>query len=192
MKGFLLIIAFLASNSYASNNKFLKCLGQEELYYHQQGKTPGAVQKLTEKLISEFIQISDTLTIKSRFQSEICNSNSKTPPSLVLLQLILTHKEKIFITKAPKDSVKQRSMDQRMMKEITLNGFNAFKTYINQLQAQAKKPNCIINKIPALKDFYFKTRYTLENQGIRKLILEIKNIDAVFKKLNNKNILDKC
>lgn len=192
MKCFLvvLITLFLNSMAYGNNKEFLKCLGEEESYYHKK-KLAGAYVQLNKKLISEFIQLSDTLTIKKQYQNEICN-NKNILPSLNLLKLILIKKESLFISLATSGDTVQKSMDHRTKNELTIMGAHTLINFINELQGQASKPNCILNKVPELKDFYLKTRYTLEDQGIISLLNGLKNIDLIFHKLNDKNLLNNC
>lgn len=191
MKFFLLISIFFSSLSFGATNKsFLKCLGKEEQYYHTK-KLSGPYFKLNQKLISEFIQLSDTLTIKSRFQKKICNDKDSLP-SMTLLKLILTHQAQIFQSLAHKNDVSQRSMDKRTSKEMSSMAVFALISFINELQAQAKKPNCVIGKIPELKEFYSLTRYTLEDQGVLRLLETLKDLESIFKKLNDKTYLKNC
>ncbi len=176
--------------AWSANQEFLKCLGAEELHYHN-SKLNGAYQRLNQKIISEFIQLSRTLTIKDKYQKEVC----KTPnslPSLILLKLLLTKRESLFISSANKLDISQTSIDQGAMKEVTKEGFRIFVSFINDLQAMSNTPNCIIKKIPELKEFYFKSRYTMEDTGLRRLVDELGDLGPIFKKLNNKNILKDC
>jgi len=190
MKYILVLTILFSSASFAANKQFLKCLGQEELFYHTK-KVAGPYKKLNEKMISELVQISRTLTIKTKYQDEIC-TNKNYPPSMVLLKLLITKKQKIFLSLTSRLDVKQRSMDKRTMTEIVHNAGQTFVNFVNNLQVISGKPNCIVKNIPDLKLFFVKSRYTLEDEGILKLISEINDIDNLFKKLNQKGILKKC
>ena len=68
----------------------------------------------------------------------------------------------------------------------------AFINYIDDLQAQGHKPNCLLDQSQELKDFYFKARYTLEDIGAHKLFSELKNLKQLFDNLIDPKFLAKC
>ena len=186
---FLLIFTYSFS-SFANNKAFLKCLGSEEKYFHTQ-KLSGPYLKLNEKLISAFIQMSETLTMKDFFQKEVCE-NKDTLPSIRTLEIILFHKRKAFISKAPKGDLVNISIDEQGIDTILETSTEAFVNLIDELQANSKKPNCILENIPELNKFYFKARHIQEEVGMAKLIMEIEDVKAVFTKLNSKSLSSKC
>jgi hypothetical protein len=191
MKLFLLLSFIFTTLSHASPNKeFLKCLGDEEQYYHK-NKLAGPYLTLNKRLISEFIQLSDTITIKRKYQDIVCKSPN-TFPSVTLLKLILIHKGNLFVSLAKKNDIVNRSMDERTTDEMSNMAVYALIDFINNFQAQSKKPNCIITKIPELGKFYEQTRYTMEDQGISRLLVTLKDIEGIFKKLGDKNLLKDC
>ena len=186
----VLFLLFFQSQTVFGKTSLLHCLGKEEKGYHKR-HAGGPFPKINEKLISEFIQLSDTLVLKPKYQSEVC-SFDKFPPSIQLLKLILVKKDKIFVSIAKKGDIVQRSLDGQTTEELITMGSFLFIELINDLQTQSKKPNCITKQIPALKDFYKKSRYILEDKGILELIAEIKNIESVFTKLLDPNLLKNC
>jgi hypothetical protein len=191
MKFFLLLTFLFTTLAYGSPNKgFLKCLGQEEHHYHK-NKLAGPYLKLNQKLISEFIQLSETITIKKTYQDEICK-NPNALPSVTLLKLILIHQENLFVSLATKNDIVNRAMDKRTTKEMSNMAVYALVDFINNFQAQSKKANCITTKIPELAKFYEQARYTMEDQGVLRLLKTLKDIEGIFKKLNNKNLLKDC
>lgn len=190
MKYLIVLVLTLLFQSHVFADNILHCLGAEESYYHK-NKVSGAYYRLNSELIGKFIQLSKTLKIKRKFIQNICHNNLTTP-SMALLQVLLTHHEKAFYSLATKQDIKQRAADMSTIKEITNMAHYAFTHFIDRLSSQVKKSGCIINKIPELKKLYKKSRYTLEDQGLKKLIHEIKDLEGVFKKLNNKIILKGC
>ncbi len=177
-------------SSFANNKAFLKCLGSEEKYFHTQ-KISGPYLKLNEKLISAFIQMSDTLTMKESFQKDVCN-NKSTLPSIRTLEIILLHRKAAFVSKAPKGDLVNISLDKQGVETILEISIEAFVNLIDELQTNSKKPNCILENIPELNKFYFKARHIQEEVGMAKLIKEIKDVKAVFTKLNSKSLTSQC
>jgi hypothetical protein len=186
----IFLILFLSVHAQAQSKEFLKCLAQEELQFHKQ-KVGGAYYKLNQKLISELIQMTKTLTLKEKYQEQICNAPKKLV-SLTLLKLMMIHKEDLFISYAPKGDLSMRSVDNQTKTEIVHESMKAFIHFINHLQAQTEKPNCLITKNKELYNLYLKARYTLEDQGLRQLINEVKDLEAIFDFISNRKNLLNC
>lgn len=186
----LIVSSFSSTYTYASEKEFLKCLGAEEKFYHT-NKKGGAYINLNKAIISAFIQMSDTLDMKKSYQEKICR-HKNFPPSLATLYYILQYQEKAFISKAEKLDLVQRSKDDKMKTEVITRTFYALTGFIDDLQTQVTKPNCIVKHIPTIKEFYTNSRYTMEDVGIKRLFKSIKNYEQVLIKLHEKKFLAKC
>lgn len=176
--------------SFASEKKFLKCLGEEELNYHKKN-LGGAYINLNKMMITEFIQMSETLSLKEKFQNKICQ-NKTFQPSLMTLYIILKYQEAAFSFHASERDVVQNSKDKKTMNEVINRSFFALTNFIDDMQSRAIKPNCIIDQIPELRELYKKARYTLENIGTRRTIAEIKNLKKLIEKLSSKETRQAC
>lgn len=185
----LLFFCFSTSLSFASQD-VLKCLGQEEKFYHKK-RLGGALLKINKSLISEMLQISETLEIKPKYVSEVCNSK-KFSESVQLLKLILREKDNLFIFKSAPGDVVQRSQDERAIKEIINRSAFLFIKLINHIQSDFKQANCVIKEIPQIRTFYHSARYILEDEGIEKLLPEPNQINSIFDALFSKKLREKC
>ena len=190
MKLLIVIVIFCSTLAFSKSKPLLKCLGTEEAQYHKL-KISGAYLNLNQKIISDFVQMSDTLDINSKFLKEVCQ-HPEFPPSLSLLNIILKHQEKAFIISAHKKDIALLSKDKKTITEVLRRGFYSFLEFIDDLQTQVSKPNCIVNSIPELKIFYLKTRYTLEDTGYKMALKDIKDIEFMVKKLNSKDLIKAC
>lgn len=191
MKIFLVFISlFYLFQLNAAEKNFLKCLGKEELEYHQK-KISGAYLNLNKHMISEFIQMSSTLDIKDPIQQQICEAKDFSV-SLSLLYYILKLQEKAFILKSDKEDITERSKDKKTIQEVIKRSLFALISFIDDLQMHATIPNCYVNSIPELKNLYIKGRYILEDVGAKNLLNEISDIKSVLKQLIDKNLSQKC
>ena len=191
MKKIILIYSLLfTSQLLASNKNFLKCLGSEEKTFHQK-KIAGPYLKLNEDLISGFLQMSKTLTIKKKYQVEICQS-TESLASLKTLELLLIHKKELFLSESIKGDIVQYSLDQYGKDEIISTALESFVNLINRIQVESGKVNCVTDNIPELRTFYVKTQHVQEEVGLIKLLDEIKDLKTVFKKLNSSSLITGC
>lgn len=187
---FLSFFLLFGALSFSSEKAFLKCLGKEELHYHK-NNIGGPDINLNKKIIGEFIQTSETLSLKDKFQKKICNSK-KFRPSLMTLYIILKYQDAAFALRAHKQDIAQHSKDIKTRGEVIKNSFFALIDFINDIQARAKKPDCIIRKVPELKNLYIKSKYTLEDIGVRKIINEISDLENIFDQISDPDILKGC
>lgn len=188
MKYFLFVLILSSFQLYA-NDTVLKCLGHEEKIYHQK-KVAGARYQLNQKLISELVQLSKTIVFQKDTKELICKN--RTSSSIKLLHVLIKDGAKSMYSAAPKLDVVQLSSDKKSIRELLNRSRYTFVRFINDLQTQVRKPNCIVNKIPQLRDFYYKSRYTIEDVGLKKLIKEIKDLDLIFKNFEDPNLLNGC
>jgi hypothetical protein len=188
----LILITFLLSSvcAHAQNRHFIKCLGQKEAFYHK-NKISNAYQKLNARLISTFIQMPQTLSVKEKYQVEICSSQTRYP-SMVLLKNIILKQDKLFKSFSDKNDITTKSLNKMAINDILKKAYNLFISLIDDLQAQSNKANCILNQVPELKRFYKQTRYTLEDQGLKKIIFEIKHLEKILLKFERNQISTKC
>ncbi len=187
----ILIIALLISyTSLSVASPILKCLGKEEKTLYK-NKTHGAYLKLNEALISDFIQLSQRVRIKPALLDQICNRNKKSV-SLELLKLILLKKEALFSKENPNETQDLNALDKNAIKSIIEQAYYILQTFLNTMQAQAKKPNCITSKLPEIQEFYFKSRYILEEVHIRKLFEDTVKTEALFQKISNQKFFNDC
>lgn len=190
MKYLLLFICFFSQSSLAQIKPVLKCLGQEEATYHK-NKISGALLNLNKKMISELIQMSRTLELKKKYRSIICH-HEIFPPSVALLYVVLHDQEKAFAIKTHPDDVIEISKDEKTIEEVIAKSIDSFFSFIDDLQMQASEPDCVLAKIPALKNIYLKTRYTLEDVGPKAILNEIENLEQIMKSLLKKDLLMNC
>ncbi len=190
MKLYLVIFLYLTSlQSFASQN-FLKCLGQEEKIYHK-NKKAGALLRINQDLISEMVQLSETLDLKEGFKTEICLAENY-PSSIELLRLMLKEQKNLFEIKTASGDVVQRSQDLSAIQELLTKSAYLFIKLINHVQSGFSKANCVIESIPEVAFFYRNARYILEDKGIEELLPKKDKIDIIFKKLFSKELSQKC
>lgn len=171
-------------------SELLKCLGKEELSYHKTKQlTPQ--KRLNKELISRFIQLNDRIKIKPALLDQICNRKNQHP-SLELLKLLLLKKNSLFLASAPSLTEVEQSMDKNAIKELVKEAHYLFIDYLNILQANVTKPGCINKKLPEVDNFYYKTRYILEDSQIDHIFKDSIKINSIFKKLKNTNLLQGC
>ena len=187
---FLFIILTTTHSASAKINDVLFCLGQEEKIYHTK-KIGGALPKINQNLISEFVQISETLKIKPKYLDLICNG-SPYPSSISLLYYMLKYKEDIFHTTAPEGDIVKRSLDKSTMEDLITMGSFQFIKLINLIQAQYKKPGCLLEHIPEMKPLYYRAGIIMQYIGIRKLLAEVKDFEHAFDTLLNYKSLKDC
>ncbi len=188
-----LFIPILLAHSASAKSKakdVLFCLGQEEKIYHTK-KVGGALPKINQNLISEFVQISETLEIKKKYLNLICNG-TPYPPSISLLYYMLKYQEEIFHSSAQKGDIVKISLDKSTIEDLITMGSFQFIKLINLIQAQYKKPGCLLEHIPEMKPLYYRAGIIMQFVGIRKLLSEIKNFDHAFDTLLNYKSLKDC
>lgn len=183
---FLFILALPANAK--PLKQFLVCLGQEEAYMHKH-KVGGAYAKLNQEMISAFVQLSDHIIMRPKLEKQVC---AQKFPSIEILKLLITEKRPPLISKTNKMNVQLHTVDKNSIKELQQKAIYIFVDFINAIQTQMKSPRCLEKQIPQLKDFFKKMRYTLEDVGPEELVREIKDIDSVFKKLQQLNFKKKC
>lgn len=189
MYKFLSVISVLLfiSSTWAKPKQFLVCLGTEEAYYHKE-KIGGAYSKLNQEMISAVVQLSDKITLKPKFEKKIC---SKRFVSVELLKFLVTEKQPIFQISSL-TNIQQRAVEKNSIKELHEKSIFIFIDFLNSIQAQMKTANCLTKKIPELKIFFEKMRYTLEEVGHKQIFKEIKKPEIIFEKLQNLSATPKC
>lgn len=184
-----LIFLFLTSTLHAKQpKKFLYCLGQEEAYIHKH-KLGGAYSKINQDMISALVQLSDHIHLKPKFEKMAC---AKTFASVEILRQLLTEKKSPFFSNNRRGSVKALAVDKNSIKELSGKSIYIFIDFVTGIQGQMKSAHCLKKQIPELSIFFNKMQHTLEDVGMKQIFKEIKNIDGVFKKLQELNVKQKC
>ena len=190
MKYFLLILTLITSlNSIASDNYLLFCLGQEEKIIHQK-KQSGAYNKLNREMISELLQLPKTVKLNDKYLEVVCDKNNSFK-SLSLLKFILL-RGNTFYSSVDTNSIKEYAIDMRLIKQLKIDSIKLLIIFINAIQAESPKVDCLQKKIPELRVFYQNGRYLLEDVGFKDLIENKHNYELIFKKITAPNLFKDC
>lgn len=185
----VLFILFLTPSIQAKPlKKFIVCLGQEEAYIHK-NKIGGAYSKINQDMISALVQLSDNISMRPKLEEMVCKQKF---PSIEILRLLLTQKKSPLISRANKGNIKARAIDKNAIKELNEKSIHIFIDFVNAIQTQMSSAHCMKKKIPELAKFYSKLRHTLEDVGLKQIFNEIKDINGVFKKLQQLKMNQKC
>lgn len=185
-------IIFCSSTLMSQNdtNKLLYCLGQEELRIHAANDT-GPLYLLNQRMIGEFTQIKNR-NLKDVYQSEVCKSKST---SLSLLQLLLKHKDEIFLP-INLESHEKELQDQNI-KTLIDHAPGIFLDHLSQIQGTMPTANCLEKHIPEIvkirDDFkYLQTILTsfqiLESEDRYNIIIDKLQDLENFKRLCEKEL----
>jgi hypothetical protein len=177
---YFFILAFSFSTYAAKDQRaLLKCLAQEEKKFHLT-KYKGPLYELNQRLISEIIQIPQAELTSDDFK-QICSASSRSP-SLKLLELTITRKNKIF--HLPDTTTNgQRSVSLGMIDDFIESSREIFLNFIAQIQANAPSPTCLKEEIPQLDLFFTEIKYLQEDVDIEKIFRGREKV--IFKKLKN-------
>ncbi len=185
-----IVLALLFTiNCHAASSSILRCLGEEEKTIFM-AKKNGAFNHLNQALISKLLQLSSTVKLKSKYLNHVCDSKENTK-SLTLLKIMLMHDDAFYSTR-PEGDLQFRSIDEEQITDLRKQSTLLFIELINNLQAQAKKPNCLQSKIPELNKIMQNGRYLLEELGLDGLVEHKYEFQIVLKKLRNPNLLNDC
>lgn len=183
-----ILLMVIVNSSYAQRN-YLKCLGAEESYIHQQ-KIGGAYKALNQFILNELIMFNTTIHMNKELEQQIC----KTPnqfPSLQILEKVF-HNEKIFYSSVKKGLLRQYSIDKVAIESFQKDSKFVFLKFLSNLHGEVKDPRCLEKEFPALKSFFLRTKHILIDIGIVRLFEEIPNKKALFKKLKNPSWKKRC
>jgi len=173
---FILLLSFSAL---AKPKDYIYCLGQEEAFIHK-NKIGGAYTKLNKEVISALVQMSTTINMKKKYVQQICNKNFS---SLEILRLLMTRPGKVFYTTQSAKRIAQYTIDKNSMVDISDRSVFIFIDFLNAIQSQMKKSDCLLTKIPELKTFFKEMRFILEDVGIKRVMKSLGNPDIIFDKL---------
>lgn len=193
MKKIILLVTLYAltiTNSFAAAKPSFICIGNEELNIHK-NKIGGHYRKLNQEIISHLVQLGESTMVSKDVLEVICDK-SNTYPSVDLLYFLLTKKHKVFYSKSSKFDRRTRTMDQLAVTSFVEKAPHILASFINSIQAQASRPNCLVNMIPNLKNFYYKARYTLEDVGVKRMMKELKDVRSIFLKLKDPKLNKAC
>jgi len=189
MKFIYLTIVLFSTQIFASENYLMYCIGQEELKIHKAKKT-GALSKLNQEIISELLQLSDRIKLKDKYLEKVCDSKNNEK-SLSLLNYILLDK-KSFYTIATEHEIKEQAIDLKHIKELNRTAVSLFINYLNNLQAETNKANCLAKKIPSLRKLLRNGRYILEDLDYENILEHKHDFELIFRKLKSPDLLTNC
>lgn len=178
MKLFTLLFFILSVHLPAASRPHLVCLGQEEVNIHKI-KDTGPYYRLNQEMISNMLQLSESVQLKNQFLKQVCESKS---PSFELLKLIFTNNKSIF--KSFSTDVQRKSVDNDSIKELKNRSFKVLLNFLTRKQATYTDPNCLKRKVPEVLSFYENATYLLSEIGIENTIKTIRNKDIFFNKLD--------
>jgi hypothetical protein len=191
MRILILLSLIFSTQTWAKPKKMMLCLGKEEKYIHKQ-KIGGAFYKLNQDMIGALIQLSPNIKMTPKAYKHICAENIKFP-SLQLLKLLIKESGHLFYIDSNKDEISQIAIAKSGVKELREKSIHIFINFLNGVQADSPRPNCIVDSIPELKEVYEQLRYLEEEMGTKKIIHGIKNKDGIFAKLAHiPKIIKKC
>lgn len=187
MKLFLFSLLFLSHYSLAGNQKILKCLGNEEKRFHLKKET-GPLYDLNQRLIAEMLQIPHA-ELSPEDYAYVCESGQGSE-SLALLEKSITNSKTLFILPRNLD-LKNRSMNEGLIKEYVEAVREIFLSFISQVQALSPNPTCLKDYIPELNTFFNEIKYLQEDI---ELVEIFKGKDQqIFKKLKHySSAFEKC
>jgi hypothetical protein len=180
----LLILISLSFNAYASSQRLLKCLGQEELKFHK-AKVDSPLSKLNREVISAFIQFRDSIKISSEKTKELCDSKH---PALNIIKEIITAKKGVSLFTSDYDQKsfpREYAMDKMTLDQFESNTYKIFLNYLFSIQARVESEKCLLEKVPGLKSFFTKMQFTLEEEGMRKIFKGLKRPQLIFNILSD-------
>lgn len=185
----VLFFILLMQPAWAKPKQFLICLGKEEAYYHK-NKLGGAYSKLNQQMISAVVQLSHAIGLNAEYEKQVC---SKKFVSLELLKFLLIGQKPIFIISTSMGkNIQQNAVNNNAIKELHEKSVHIFIDFILSIQSQMNKADCLVKKIPELKEFMDDLRYTIEEVGPQKIFKKIKKPEVVFKKLQKISLKSKC
>lgn len=152
----------------------LECLGQEEAKLHF-SKVGGAIFRLNQRLVDYFSQ-EQTLSIRPEYLKEICRYQ-KFGPSIHFLEKAVLLERQLFTI---------QNEDERMrFEEFYRELPGIFIQYMSDLQVSMPIADCLSNQIKELKSFFYEYRYLESNLKIEYFFRNKKNLQSIFKKLQN-------
>jgi hypothetical protein len=191
MKYITFVLTFLIISSNLFAGELIRCLAKEEAEFHKKkDQVSGPFYKLNQELISELIQLPDTVHVQREALSEICNSRPLIRSALYLKMLNL-EKGNLY------SNVKKRrsnlyALDKMAMERVIDKSYHLLINFILNVQSLAKDSKCIYKKVPELKSFMNKVRFIQEDVGIKKIFHEIKNKENFYKNIFSPKILKGC
>jgi hypothetical protein len=181
MKLFILLSLSLTSSLLAASRPHLICLGQEEVKIHKL-KDTGPYYKLNQEMISNMLQLNETVQLRNQFLKEVCESSNT---SFKILELIFSNERSVFTSTASKNDIQQRSMDNFSINELKMRSFKVLINFLTRQQSIYTDPKCLKNKVPEIISFYENATHLLSEIGVENTLKTIKNKKLFFKKLKD-------
>jgi hypothetical protein len=165
MKLLLLMVIILAPAAYASN-PLLICLGAEEKRLHRD-KNTGPIYDLNQRMTGEMIQI-PYVTIHPEDFKTVCGKKSFSP-SWKLLELSLRKGKDLFVIPSSVTGL-QRPITQGMIEDYVEDSKEILLNFISAVQIQSPTPDCLLNEMPELNNFFLEIKYLQEDVDIKKIM----------------------
>ncbi len=165
-------------------NSILRCLAKEENFYAK-NKYTGPNYKLNQTMIEEVTALGNLEMTQHAYRS-ICKGDGY--PSLKLLEHLLAKKKDVFM-----DHYENHNMIMVTLDALLDRSGSILITYLTSLQAIAKKPNCLENQVPEIKNMIQRYFYLETDINRKTLDGDKKAQKALFRKLNNiDQIIARC
>lgn len=172
----LILLIILNFSSLAKSKEVLKCLGQEELRYHNE-KYTGAKYQLNQRLISLFLQVPKLQPNNSTLM-RICYPGAFS--SWILLKEMVV---------SPDEWANEELLDEELIKslhqELNAQALKTFISYISLLQSNAPTPHCIEKKVPGMSEFFVKIKYLQDEIEMRKILPPKRELRSLLDKLDH-------
>jgi hypothetical protein len=186
----LLLMALLFTGTAHAANPLLVCLGAEEKRLHQ-NKNTGPIYDLNQRITSEMIQIPAVAVSPEDFKA-ICK---KAPysESWKLLELSLRKGKSLFVIPASVTGL-QRAITEGMIDDYVIESKDIFLTFISHVQTISPTPDCLLQEIPQLNNFFTEIKYLQEDIDMKKIMAgkdtkifdQIKDYPAAFQRCRDR------
>lgn len=168
---FFLILILSLTPCWAQQNKLIKCLAQEEAYFHKI-KQVDAFSKLNQSFINFLTEYK--YAIDKNATQKICRSENNTFISTKLLRYMLLRNNK------------QDSPHRKQALKLFFN-------FITDLQAVPKAPSCLEKNISELSALMKNFLHLEENLHINQVLNNKRVVKSIFRQLRKyKEIFAKC
>lgn len=180
---------FLSTSVYAS--KLVKCIAKEEAYFHKSHQQKsGPLYKLNQSLISELIQLPDTVQVNKKLLVELCDNKTLFKSPLLIEKLVRT--PNIFTSNIKNKQLSSAALDRMAINRLQAKSYSLILEFILNTQTLASDPKCIYRKVPELNSLMNKVKYVQEDIGIAKIFKEIEDKNKFYLNIFSPNILEGC
>jgi hypothetical protein len=174
----------------AQKNRLLQCLGAEEKRLHQ-AKDTGPFYDLNQKVIGELIQIPQAEVSNEDFKY-ICGSPEPSE-SWKVLKLSIQKGKSLFIPAAGVTGI-QKQIAEGMVEDYLESTKGILINFINQIQALSPTPNCLLEEIPKLGEFFRDIKYLEEDVDMKiifknrdeEIFLQLKKYPEAFQRCRDR------